>query len=230
MTVVIRNGRKKIHFSHGMKKMGNKLKDTNEIWFAYCTNKHSLPQDIYLLTLIIIIWLDKIKCWLFQLISDKKSMYVKNTILHFHTPCCSVRMEGNIVDIQMDRPLHSYTLLLSANCWLKANKQGKAKRIKQKKLHTSDIDITYWWSFNKLSMKIGPYYTTIAITSQTIIHKLLASPQNNFIMNFLCPGGAWQPELEYLNQSIVSSQYHQTTAEYSILVAKPNEVEQLSTY
>ena len=79
-------------------------------------------------------------------------------------------------------------------------------------------------------MKIGPYYTTIAITSQTIIHKLLASPQNNFIMNFLCPGGAWQPELEYLNQSIVSSQYHQTTAEYSILVAKPNEVEQLSTY
>ena len=43
-------------------------------------------------------------------------MYVKNTILHFHTPCCSVRMEGNIVDIQMDRPLHSYTLLLSANC------------------------------------------------------------------------------------------------------------------
>ena len=79
-------------------------------------------------------------------------------------------------------------------------------------------------------MKIGPYYTTIAITSQTIIHKLLASPQYNFIMNFLCPGGAWQPELEYLNQSIVSSLYHQTTAEYSILVAKPNEVEQLSTY
>ena len=141
--------------------MGNKLKDTNEIWFAYCTNKHSLPQDIYLLTLIIIIWLDKIKSWLFQLISDKKYMCVKNTILHFHTPCCSVRMEGNIVDIQMDRPLHSYTLLLSANCWLKANKQGKAKRIKQKKT-------SYIWYWHYLLVKF-----------QQIVHENWALLHNN---------------------------------------------------
>ena len=55
-------------------------------------------------------------------------------------------MEGNIVDIQMDRPLHSYTLLLSANCWLKANKQGKAKRIKQKKT-------SYIWYWRYLLVK-----------------------------------------------------------------------------